>query len=164
MKKTVIVAFLLAFLMCASAIAYVPSFSLTVREKNPLTWQPLRITSTTMNGRVILYNGQASFYGKGRPLTDYQLVYYGYGSHNDEWPYVTCIGEKMTSAPLLPLYFGGPKNGYMRSDGVAFDYAAMLNNGKREKFWVVTASDVDCDAHQFTAWNPSNYMFEMVTI
>lgn len=40
----------------------------------------------------------------------------------------------------------------------------MANDDIAQKFWVVLASDVDCDQGKMIAWNPTEYLFEEHTI
>lgn len=88
------------------------------------------------------------------PLSVYQTIYYGYEDINDVWPYATCIGPDFRAGML----------GQRKISLGSFDYLNMLDDGISQKFWVVKASDVDCNNHRMIAWNPSEYLFEKNTI
>lgn len=87
------------------------------------------------------------------PMTSYTLIYYGFGSHNDEWNYATCIKTKTTD------YFGS-----LSIPNTKFTYTQFLNDGKGQKFWIVPTADLDCANHKFNVWNPTSYLFELQTI
>jgi len=87
------------------------------------------------------------------PNTQYTLIYYGYGSNNDVWPYATCI-KTVTSNSW----------GSLTSYNIPYKYSQFLNNGKAEKFWLVPTRDLDCVNHKLIAWNPDTILFETTTI
>jgi len=88
------------------------------------------------------------------PKTKYQLIYYGDETHNDEWPYATCIGRPRRTNT----------KGYFRGGSTRYDHLWMKGDGIPQKLWVVPSSDVDCKNGIMTGWNPSEYLFETNTV
>ena len=113
----------------------------------------IKFTTITRFGRLIQQRAQVKVYGL-EPKTKYQLIYYGNEENNDVWPYATCIGKpRMTST-----------RGYFSSGSSQVNHLQMRDDGVAQKFWVVSASDVDCGQEKMIAWNPSEYLFETNTI
>ncbi len=75
-------------------------------------------------------------------------------SYNDEWPYATCIGKARKTST----------KGYFKSGSARFEHLDMWTDDVAQKFWVVLASDVDCEEGRMIAWNPTEYLFEYNTI
>jgi len=86
------------------------------------------------------------------PRTGYTLIYYGDDTHNDVWPYATCIDSKTSN-----IY------GKVHMEGL-FGLEGFFNDGINQKIWLVTSSDVDCAAGKMIDWNPADYLFEHNTI
>lgn len=128
------------------------SMSMTLTQKDD-SWQPL---NGGIIGRLQLRrDGYAKLkVSSGLPrYKRYTLIYYGDDTHNDQWPYATCLGEGMTySRGQLYLHGDFPQ------------WVDFLQDGVPQKVWLVPSSDVDCVQGQLTAWNPSEYLFEPVTI
>ena len=117
----------------------------------------IKFKETTRRGQVVDQRVTAHVWNLN-PKTKYQLIYYGFedetSSYNDEWPHATCIGKsRRTSTKGHSYNFGG-----------RLGHSEMLNDGVDQKFWVVLADDVDCKANEMTAWNPSEYLFEIDTV
>lgn len=140
----------------SGAIVSFRAFNIKLAQKNPADWTVVEGGS----GNVLLSQGDnaRAIIRKMEPNTDYTLIYYGYGENNDVWPYTTCISEATTN-----------KHGAVRFPVQTFDYTGFVTDGNsdatnKQKFWVILSSDVDCDHHMMTAWNPTKYLFEQETI
>lgn len=120
-------------------------------EKDPVTWEVIPGASgTLMVVRQWNYNN-FGFSGRGLDrFKDYTLIYYGDATHNDVWPYATCLGSA--------------NSGYFGRVMINGRFPNMLNDGIDQKIWLVPSSDVDCSAGELTAWNPTEYLFEYNTI
>jgi hypothetical protein len=128
-------------------------------QKDPSTWD---WTKGGASGKVYAYpitgyppqpDTGEKFYVWGynlKPKTRYTLIYYGDSTHNDVWPYATCIASGTST-----------NSGYLYAYG-KFRYT--FNDAIPHKFWVVLSSDVDCANKMMTAWNPSSYLFEKWTV
>ena len=103
--------------------------------------------------RIVQERVRVSVWGL-EPKTSYQLIYYGDETHNDVWPFVTCIGKPRTTST----------QGHFKSGSYKFDYLSMTEDSINQKFWVVKSSDVDCEQGKMIAWNPTSYLFETRTI
>ena len=160
MKKSLLLSMLVASLLISTTVLAFPAdlgilkvfsnkdFRMPLVEKNPSDW------SVVDGGAWGLLNGHygkyLKFWGTGlEPNTDYTLIYYGDDCHNDVWPYATCIKSMTTSL-----------NGRTGSVVAKFSYGSFLDDGVNQKFWLVSSSDVDCDAGMMIAWNPTEYLFE----
>lgn len=128
----------------------VPSIALWVYQKNPTDWSIVRYG---YQGIIYGKNGKMQFYAKVKPSTSYTLIYYGDTTHNDEWPYATCIVSATSSA-----------KGWALSSLQPFNYAAMLDDSLNQKFWLVPTADLDCANSKFLAWNPTQIVFDTATI
>lgn len=93
--------------------------------------------------------------GKLKPNTAYTLIYWGYESFNDVWPYATCAAQGTTGA-----------NGYLTLKSAAniVKWSEFINDGLNQKFWLITSSDVNCATNKMTAWHPADYLFDMQAI
>lgn len=80
-----------------------------------------------------------------KPDTKYTLIYYGDDTHNDEWPYATCI-DSGTSDLDGDLHLKG-----------SFDFKYDLEDAK---IWLVLSEDVDDGSGQMIDWDPEEYLFE----
>ena len=134
---------------------------LSIVEKNPSDWSVVengangivKFTVLSRRGRIIRERIRVTVYGL-EPKTKYQLIYYGDETHNDVFPYATCIGKPRKTST----------KGYFKSGSAKFSYLNMLDDGIAQKFWVVLASDVSCSEGKMIAWNPESYLFEENTI
>jgi len=131
------------------------SFRMPLVQKNPSDW------SVVEDGAWGLLQGKFGEYlmfdGHGlKPMTSYQLIYYGYDTHNDEWPYATCLREVTTSKAGTT----GNVVAYYSYDTANAEKPTPIGH----KIWLVLSSDVDCTGHMMTAWNPTEYLFEWNTI
>lgn len=90
---------------------------------------------------------------KAQPKTDYTLIYYGFGSHNNEFPYATCISSHKTD-----------KKGSATLEKVKVDNLNFLNDGINQRYFIVKSKDVDCKNNKMIAWNPAEYIFETKTV
>ena len=140
--------------------------TLELQEKNPTTWNPvvdgaygvIKFTAVTTPWniypvKVVQERMSVQVYDL-KPKTMYQLIYYGNSNNNNVWPYATCIGvPRMTST-----------QGFFNSGSATFNNLDMFGDNKAQKFWVVLASDVDCEQGKMIAWNPTEYLFEANTI
>jgi len=158
MKKTfcVILGFVMILSLASSIMAIAPAFNIRLAQKNPADWSVVEGGS----GNAILSHGDRvkGIIRKMEPNTKYTLIYYGYGANNDVWPYATCISNTTTN-----------KHGSARFLTKNFDYSGFVTDGNsdatnKQKFWVILSSDVDCENHMMTAWNPTEYLFEQKTI
>ena len=128
-------------------------------EKNPADWSiidagaygELIISQVITNGKVITTRVRVSAFDL-EPKTSYTLIYYGYDSNNDVWPYATCLWKQKTST-----------QGYFKSGSVKIP-SDFLTDEIPQKFWVIKSSDVDCENNMMIAWNPTEYLFENETI
>ena len=126
--------------------------TLKLVAKDPVTW-----SETPQNGVATLRTGAFGYgfsvIGFGLEESQhYTLIYYGDASHNDEWPYATCIAHGRTGPYGRTMFFG------------FHNFNKYKNNGVDEKIWLVKSSDVDCSAKVMTAWHPEEYLFEHSTI
>jgi len=103
--------------------------------------------------RNVVFPRAKAILKNAEPYTDYTLIYYGFGEHNDVWNHATCITSGRTN-----------RNGNVRMRTQPFDYIPFYYDDIAQKFWIVTSSDVDCENNQMTAWNPSEYLFETRTV
>ena len=133
------------------------SFRMPLVEKDPTdNWSVVEDGSWGLlqghRGRYLSFSG----YGL-EPNSEYTLIYTGWtdGSHNDVWPYATCIKHMKTSS-----------NGRTGNVVAKFPYYGwfFIDNDVGEKFWLVKRSDVTCYMGRMTDWNPSEYLFEWETI
>ena len=86
------------------------------------------------------------FNGKGLTAgEDYTLIYYGDETHNDQWPYATCIAS------------GTANNGGNIHLAGSHDFGYDLANAK---IWLITSDDVNCNEGTMTGWHPTEYLFE----
>ena len=98
-------------------------------------------------GKYLMFDGHGL-----KSTASYQLIYYGDETHNNVWPYATCLTEIKTSMAgttgniVIEWYYG----------------RAVAGGG--HKIWLVLSSDVDCTAKQMIAWQPAEYLFEWDTI
>jgi len=113
----------------------------------------ITFTAISKYGKTVQERARVSVWNL-EPRTEYQLIYYGDETHNDVWNYATCIGKSRRTST----------QGYFKGTSWTYDFSSFLNDNEPQKFWVVLASDVDCDAGEMTAWNPSEYLFEHATI
>lgn len=152
-----------------------PKFpNLRLVKKDPTTWEPLPAevcetwswgghpyTSCRRTGHPEIqlasgwFGGITKYQGYGlEPNTRYTLIYYGDETHNDEWPYATCIEtfrtDRRGSHPMTHENFD-------RLD-------EFLTDSVGQKFWVVPTRDLDCAAGRFIDWNPAEYFFEWNTV
>ncbi|MBD3354040.1 MAG: hypothetical protein GF364_21340 [Candidatus Lokiarchaeota archaeon] len=130
---------------------FVPKGAIELVEKNPVTWE---IVEGGAHGYLKLFRGSAMF-AKGyrlEPETEYTLIYYGDETHNNQYPYATCIGSSVSDEDGKLLIMAH------------YDYSDMVNDGIDQKFWVVLSNDLDCGLGRFTTWNPTEYLFETETI
>ncbi len=92
-----------------------------------------------------VFNGHNLQKGK-----DYTLIYYP-----DPWPGkgLICLGSAESNK-------GGNVhiNESVDTCDLPAPYDENYNNGA--KIWLVLSSDVDCQNHRMTAWNPMEYLFE----
>ncbi|OGM03225.1 hypothetical protein A3K72_01785 [Candidatus Woesearchaeota archaeon RBG_13_36_6] len=126
--------------------------TLNLVEKNPSDWSVVSggAKATIMdicNPMVYLLKGYSL-----APNTKYTLIYYGDATHNDVWPYATCLGSG-TSDFFGRVLFGGMPG-----------FGKYFNDGVNQKIWLILSSDVDCAAGKMTKWNPTEYLFEYNTI
>ncbi|MFH2020274.1 MAG: hypothetical protein ABIJ34_02605 [archaeon] len=130
------------------------SVSVGLVAKDPATWNPVSGGSGTIYGENI--PGTPGYYAilifKLEKSTNYTLIYYGDNTHNDVWPYATCL-KSFTSSSY----------GYI-IDKVKLDLAKYKVDPAANKIWLIRSSDVDCTAGQMISWNPTNYLFERKTI
>lgn len=113
----------------------------------------IKYSTITKMGKVIQERVRVSVWGL-EPKTKYQLIYYGNEEFNDVWPYATCIGKaRMTST-----------QGYFKGTSAVYNHQELFGDAIPQKFWVILASDIDCEEGVMTAWNPSEYLFEWDTI
>jgi hypothetical protein len=152
MKKILVLlgAVMILFLI-SGVMASTPSFNIKLVQRNPSDWNVVNGGT----GNVLLSQGnKASAIIRGmEPNTAYMLIYYGFGDKNDVWPYATCINSGVTN-----------KHGATRIQTGIFDYKSFVGDGKNQKFWVIKSADVNCISHQMTAWNPTEYLFELKTV
>jgi len=173
MKKAMIALALTIALVATSAWALEPrqSFSTKLVEKDPTDWSIVKggaygtfggyqsTAVTWENGWKEYYNADYLYFMSGWNVlpkyTDYTVIYYGDAEHNDVWPYATCIMSGNSGS-----------YGYLKLNGAAdaFEWSDLMNDGIDQKFWLVLSSDVDCDQGKMTAWNPTEYLFEVATI
>ena len=165
MKK--LIGFSLAILMVLSITPMIlaspfdrffqPAVNIGLTQKNPTDWSEIN----GAKGNVLLSQGDrvhAILIG-GKTNTNYTLIYYGFKNEtvdfNDVWNYATCITQGETN-----------NGGNVRMKQETFNYKPFLIDGDlvKQKFWIVTSSDVDCVNHRMIAWNPNNYLFERRTI
>ena len=106
-------------------------------------------SAITNNGKIVQERVNADVWSL-TPKTEYQLIYYGDETNNDVWSYATCIGNARKTST----------NGFINNLGGVFEHSQMIDDGINQKFWVVLADDVDCDAGMMISWNPSEYLFE----
>jgi len=120
-------------------------------EKDPSDWS---VVQGGAKGQLfVLYGSYFWFSARGlEPYTKYTLIYYGDETHNDQWPFATCMKSGATNR------YGrvGMQGGY--------NFYQFIGNDVPEKIWLVLSSDVDCDNHKMTAWHPTEYLFEWDTI
>jgi hypothetical protein len=161
--RRVFVGLAVCMLLVPMAMAYpifsVKSYNIDLSQKDATTWEELE----GADGNVLLshrYNRNRGFVGrakaiikKAEPNTDYTLIYYGDETHNDVWPYATCITSGTTN-----------RLGNVRMPQAEFDYIKFIDDGVDQKFWVVPSSDVDCNAGKMAVWNPGTILFETETI
>jgi len=158
-KKALLLAGLLVIAMIPATLGLsarflYPAFNIKLVEKNVTgDWRELDGASA----RVMLSQGnkaQAILHNMP-PNTDYTLIYYGSTrpQFNNIWPFATCITQATTG-----------RLGSVRMPQTTFNYAAFLNDGIDQKFWIVPTSDVDCGRNRMIAWNPQDILFETATI
>jgi hypothetical protein len=190
MKKIFVVAAML-LLMVGMVAAIVPKAKIVLANKDPSTWDAtnkngrgdgylfLYQTNVRFSERVIetleIITGHTVKYidvprnhiwfevrdvaqlrmRNMQPLTDYTLIYYGDETHNDVWPYATCLAS-----------FTSNTKGMFTEEKIVLDTAMLggfLTDDVAQKYWIVTSSDVNCNAGVMTAWNPEQYFFEQST-
>lgn len=123
---------------------------LSLVAKDPTTWNIVyggKATISFIDGYRLSLMGW-----RLEPNTEYTLIYYGDKTHNDEWPYATCLFSAKSSS-----------RGYIAMGGM-FYYNAFFRNNVDEKIWLVLSNDVNCAQGKMTAWNPTEYLFEHNTI
>lgn len=174
MKKIATILGMLVLCMGIASAWVGDSFSTKVVQKDPTTWEPIADGySSTVYGyqtmgvqwkpckpgskvkcKTYVTTDHVSVVPTGdvAKKTAYTLIYYGYGTHNDEYPYATCIASGNSG-----------KYGYISFEG-DFAWSKFVDDGIDQKFWVVKSSDVNCKTHKLTTWNPANYLFEEETI
>lgn len=148
----VFVVVILSSMGLVSAITFYHTSGVPIKQirlfmKDPATW--IRYDKLGIGYLQYYPEGEEFFYHliayKLAPDTEYTLIYYGDETHNDVWPYATCIGVGTSN------YFGKLlMAGY-------YDFGYDLVDAK---IWLVTSTDVDCDAGRMIAWNPTDYLFE----
>jgi len=148
----VLISVILSGMGLVSAITYYHTSGKPIKQirlfmKDPATW----IRYDKLGRGYLDYNPEREefyYYLKAyklAPETEYTLIYYGDETHNDVWPYATCIGTGMSNNFGKMLMSGSYDFGYDLVDA---------------KIWLVTSTDVDCAAGRMIAWNPTDYLFE----
>lgn len=135
--------------------------TLNLQEKNPSDWSVvengahgiIKLTTVSTPWKIVQQRASVMVYDL-IPKTEYQLIYYGNNEFNDVWPYATCIGVPRRTST----------QGFFSSGSSVVNHLDMANDDIAQKFWVVLASDVDCDQGKMIAWNPTEYLFEEHTI
>ncbi len=134
------------------------NYNIKVVQKDPTDWS----TVTGGSGNVLLSHGvrnqNVEFRGHAillgmEPFTSYTLIYYGDKTHNDIWPYATCISSGVTN-----------KHGNVKINEGLFDYSSFIDDGINQKFWIILSSDINCTAKKMIAWNPNSILFEQKVI
>lgn len=135
--------------------------TLNLQEKNPSDWSVvengahgiIKFTTVSTPWKIVQQRASVMVYDL-QPKTEYQLIYYGNNEFNDVWPYATCIGVPRRTST----------QGFFSSGSSVVNHMDMRNDDVAQKFWVVLASDVDCNQGKMIAWNPTEYLFEENTI
>ena len=145
-------------------------------EKDPDTWDVIG------NGAVAMlkYKPEAThFYFQliGRKLlpdTQYKLIYYP-----DPWPgdNLICLGSGLSDdegklringydCPASPDYSEPVSTGNLPYPQEGGEDPPPYDDNEGAKVWLVLSDDVDCGpaGAKMTAWNPEEYLFEMVWI
>jgi predicted ribosomally synthesized peptide with SipW-like signal peptide len=131
-------------------------------KKDPLTWEVIGTTGTlTFNtaGTTFDYTFEADGLASS---TDYSLIYYA-----DPWP---GDGTDHSTGALIAK-FTSDAAGEIASTSGSIDLGTDLPNSKDKNFgvgakiWLVPSTDYSTTTvgsqGYMTAWNPSNYLFEM---
>lgn len=119
-------------------------------EKNPADWS---IVDGGAWGKM-KYNLSGPtfdfvFNGHGLvPGWEYTLIYYP-----DPWPGngLICLGSATAN---------GGGNVHIKGSVNTGDLPASYDANAGAKIWLVLSSDVDCGGKVFSAWNPTEYLFE----
>lgn len=160
MKKMLVFLMLALFIPMAFAAYWVSTVErIDIVEKDS-SWNPveggahgvIELSYVTKFDKIMAQKVRAKVWDL-EPKTKYTLIYYGDETHNDVYPYATCLKTFKTST-----------QGYKKTTGRNFEFSSFLDDGVAQKFWVVKASDVDCKNNVMTAWDPNEYLFEMKTI
>jgi hypothetical protein len=157
MKKAIIPV-LMAVLLASSAFAMwglqEEVLELDLVEKNPTTWDPV-IDGAYGVVKFVNVNGLQKVRVSAwdlEPKTKYQLIEYleptGYWATTHT---AICVGNAYRTS----------NKGYFKSGSTNIE---NIDNGVDQKFWVVPAAGVDCDAQKLIGWNPSEYLFETALV
>lgn len=112
-------------------------------EKDPTDWSVVENgawgTITYREGQLFVFNGHEL-----EPGENYTLITYG------GWPGpVVCMGEGTVN-----------ENGDIHIMGETPDELLSDDPDIPVKIWLVLSADVNCEAGEMTAWNPTEYLFE----
>lgn len=169
MKKSISIPMVVLSLMMLSVLPMVSATmyfgnevsTLNLQEKNPSDWSVvqngahgiIKFSTVSTPWQIVQQRARVMVYDL-EPKTMYQLIYYGNNEFNDVWPYATCIGVPHRTST----------QGFFSTGSSVVNFLDMKNDGIAQKFWVVKASDVDCQQGKMIAWNPTEYLFEEHTI
>ncbi|MFH1212394.1 MAG: hypothetical protein V1659_05730 [Candidatus Woesearchaeota archaeon] len=163
MKKFLLASIFAVLLLSLSVFAAVAaraptSFKIDVVLRNPADWTEIKWWNDVTNARGNVWGVKSQgttlvqAVMKGDSLLPYTLIYYGDATHNDVWPYATCIASGRTNAAGWLSMYG------------EFNYLPFLTDTVAQKFWIVRSEDVDCKAGIITGWHPNKYLFEKKTV
>ena len=126
---------------------------LAMDNKDPITWEPIADgISGTLTYNTSGPTFQYTFSGTGLQNISYSLIYYA-----DPWPGNhpgALIGSGTASGGNLSLSGSPELSMNLPAPGDA-NYPAGA------KIWLVPSSDYDAGSKALTAWNPTQYLFEM---
>jgi len=141
------------------------SANLFLNQQMSVVWKSCKVAGVKTQCKTYVTTDKYSLTsGNVVPNTKYTLVYYGYGSHNDEYPYVTCI--KTVKSGSLSVNMGAEgwvTKGTLSMSGT-YKWTDFLDDGIDQKMWLVPTKDLDCTNHKFKNWNPDSILFETSTL
>lgn len=157
-KTTKIILIAVCFMLTATTLAsaVIPNKTVFMAQKDPTTWQVVPGGYNGIFATKILVGSVRTpvftFRGTVAPNTQYTLL-----SYKEPWPGTgSVVIASGTSSATGELYLAGLLPKLVYNTYISGEYAGQTG----AKIWLVLSSDFDTTSKAFTAWQPTQYLFE----